>query len=226
MKCPSCHKTIKKNDKSCRFCGKKFEYERKKKDEKKVYKVVESNSNKWLIILILIITLFLLIQSSLMFWYIVKKDNNDVMNVKVIEKEQIPIPSVETIPVYNYFLGESFVFEGFQITIHDKFSIVRIDNKYSTYNGKAVIKLPVTIKNITNKSNSFNIYKYKIFGPNMNELDEVAQYFDEGLFYTKDLKPGEEKTKYLYFLFDYNGKYLIKFEDEYGIKNIVLNVYK
>jgi hypothetical protein len=225
MKCPSCHKTIKKNDKKCKFCGKKFETEKKKKEERIVYRTVESN-NKWLIVLTILMAIFMLIQSSFMIWYIVKKDNNNVMNVKVIEKEQIPIPSVDTIPIYNYLLGESFVFDGFNITIHDKYSIVKIDNKYSTYNGKEVIKLPVTIKNITDKSNSFNIYKYKIFGPNMNELDEVAQYFDEGLFYTKDLKPNEEKTKYLYFLFDYNGKYLVRFEDENSIKNIVLNVYK
>ncbi len=225
MKCPNCHKTIKKSDKQCKYCGKKFEVEKRKKEEKIIYKTVESN-NKWLIIFVIITGLFLIIQSSFMIWYIVKKDNNNIMTVKVIEKEQIPIPSVDTIPVYNYYLGESFIFEGFQIKIHDKYYITKIDNKYSTYNGKEVIKIPVTIKNITNKNNSFNIYKYKIYGPTMNELDEVAQYFNEGLFYTKDLKPNEEKTKYLYFLFDYNGKYLIKFEDEDAIKNIVINVYK
>lgn len=222
MKCPKCNKIIKNSSASCKYCGLKIE----KNNDKIVYKIVEKETNKWLILGISILAFIILLETTFVFWYLIVKKQDDVLNVKIIEDNKAEIPNIENVRVNNYYLGESFIFDGFRLSISSNYTIEKLDNKYSIYNGKDVIKVPVTIKNLKNVNNSFNIFKYNIYGPNMNEIDEVAQYFDEGLFYIKDLKPNESVTKYFYFLYDCNGKYLIKFEDNSSVKNIILNVYK
>lgn len=228
MKCPSCKKIIRKTDESCKYCGVKIEHleEDPRKEEKVVnqviYQIIEPKANKWLVFSVGVLSFLVLLESSFNIWYFFIKEDNIVKE----EPVNVTIPEMKQIPINNYNLDEKFVFDGFELTIHSNYSLEILENKYSPYNGKEVIKVPVTIKNVTNNTNSFDIYKYKIFGPDMKELDEVAQYFDEGLFYIHDLKPNEEVLNYLYFLYEGSGKYLIKFENEQSIKNLILFVNK
>ena len=55
-------------------------------------------------------------------------------------------------------------------------------------------------------------------------MDEVAGYFNESIFYAEDLKPNESYTKYLYFLYDSNGNYIIEFNKEHEHTKVVLNI--
>ena len=223
MKCPNCSKIIKKTDTSCRFCGNKIEIIKEEPVNKVVYQVVESKVNKWLVFSVGILSFLVLLETSFGVWYFLTKDDNKSKKDELTPND---IPITKQLPVNNYYPEETFVFEGFELNFSKNYSFEILDNKYSTYNGKDVIKIPVEIKNVTSEINSFNIYRYRIYGPNMDELDEVAQYFDNGLFYIKDLDPNERSTSYLYFLYDGDGKYLIKFENDNSIKNIVLNIKK
>ena len=210
MKCPNCNKVIKKTDKTCHFCGKDV-----KKEEivttRIIYQMIESPSNKWLILTVGILSFIILIETSLGIWYIFFRENNINIspNIKIIKT-----------PIKRYFANETFTFDNLEITFSNKYEITKLENKYSTYDGKEVIVIPVNIKNISENMHSLNLYYYTIYGPNVNELDEVAGYFDEALYYEEDLEQLNSHTKYLYFLYDEDGIYTIKFNN--GIEQIVV----
>ena len=88
------------------------------------------------------------------------------------------------------------------------------------YDGKTVVKLPITVKNIKDETHSLNMFYYSIFGTEGIELDSLSAFFDDAVDYAGDLKNGGSYTKYLYFLYDGDGEYSIEF-DNYSSKVIV-----
>ena len=201
MKCPNCNKIIKKTDEICHFCNKKVKPNEIVKTQV-IYQVMESPLNKWLILSIVILSFITLLETSLGVWYFFFRE--DVSN-------HVPIIKVLESPIKKYNIDETFEFDNLEITIKKDYIITILENKFSTYNGKEVIVIPVIIKNISDVDNSLNLYHYAIYGPDDNELDEPAAYFDNALFYENDLKPNESHIKYIYVLYDKDGKYKIKF---------------
>lgn len=123
--------------------------------------------------------------------------SNDVMN----EKNNI------------YALGDTFEFDGLELTFDTTYSFVSIENRYSEHNGKPVIKLGVNVKNISNEKNSLNMFYYNLFGSQGIELDGVTSYFDDTIDYAGDLKPEASYKSYFYILYDGDGKYSIDFDN-------------
>ena len=173
-----------------------------------------SKKNNLILFLIVIISLAVILQTSLTVWYFFFKDNKD----SSINTKDNTIDD-------NYFgLGEKFTFDDLEITVGNRYTLLRLDNQYSSYNNKIVVRLPITIKNNKQGNYMLNIYDYKILGPLNNELDEVAGYFNESLFYADELEPDKSYLKYLYFLYDSNGNYTIQFNNGYEKKAIVFNI--
>ena len=201
MKCRNCNKIINKDDIFCRFCG------IENKGIKIVYKEIEKKNSKWFILLFGIISFLLLIESSFNIWYFyIREDINS------IEKE---IDSFDYIPKFNFEIHdieEPFIFDNLEITIKRDYQIITLDNQYSIYNGRKIIKIPIIVKNIDNKEKSLNLFYYDIYDNLGNSIDEVAGYFEEALYYAEDLKENEEYTKYIYALYYDNKKYIIKFD--------------
>ena len=114
----------------------------------------------------------------------------------------------------NPKLNEMFVFDDLEITLGSDISFTKIKNKYSENNGKDVVKMPITVKNIKNETHGLNMFYYNIYGSQGTEADNVASYFDkDSIDYAGDLRPGSTYTKYLYFIYDGNGEYAIEFDD-------------
>ena len=113
--------------------------------------------------------------------------------------------------VYNF--DETFVFDDLEITIGSGYSFVTIQNRYSEKNGATVVKLPVTVKNLSNDTHGLNMFYYDIYGSTGTEVASANAYFDEALAYAGDLRSGASYTKYMYFIYDGNGKYAIEFDD-------------
>ena len=201
MKCPNCNKIIKKTDEICHFCNKKVKPNEIVKTQI-IYQVMESPSNKWLILSIGILSFISLIETSFGIWYFFFREN---------KSSSIPIIKVLASPIKKNDIEETFEFDNLEITIKKDYLITILENKFSSFNGKEVIVIPVIIKNISDVDNSLNLYHYTIYGPNDNELDEPAAYFDNALFYENDLKPNESHMKYIYVLYDKDGTYKIKF---------------
>ena len=118
-------------------------------------------------------------------------------------------------------LGETFTFDDLEITLENNISFTKIDNEFSEYNGQDVVKLPITVKNIKDETHSLNMFYYSIYGSKGTELSTVSSYFDDSVDFAGDLRSGASYTKYLYFLYDGNGKYAIEFSEIFGAKTTV-----
>ena len=113
----------------------------------------------------------------------------------------------------NYTLGETFEFDGFEITLDKNYSFVTLDNEFSELNGSTVIKIGATIKNNSGKTGSLNQFYMSEFGSKGTELEGVDYYFDESIDDAGDLRDGASYYKYFYILYDGNGKYGIDFDN-------------
>ena len=120
-----------------------------------------------------------------------------------------------------YGLGDTFEFDDLEITLGKDISYTKVDNQFSEQNGKDVIKLPITVKNLKDDTHSLNMFYYKCYGAQGVELDNVSSYFDEdSVDFAGKLKTGASYTKYMYILYDGDGDYSIEFNN-YSSKIIV-----
>ena len=113
----------------------------------------------------------------------------------------------------KYKLGDTFVFDGLELSFDTSYSFATINNRYSDKNGKSVIKLGVNVKNISNEKNHLNMFYYDTFGSQGIELDNISSYFDNSIDDAGDLKPGASYKAYFYILYDGDGKYSIDFDN-------------
>ena len=114
----------------------------------------------------------------------------------------------------KHALGDTFMFDGFEITTGTTLSWGTVDNRFSEHNGKSVVLVPVTIVNKTDKTDSLNSFYVDFFGSKGTELDTVDSYFDEKtIFDYKDMRPGTSKEGYFCILYDGDGTYGIDFDN-------------
>ena len=126
----------------------------------------------------------------------------------------------------EYGFNDTFKFDDLEITVGDKYSFDKVKNNFSEYNGKTVIKLPVTVKNPTSETKGLNMFYYKVYGSQGTEVKTLDSYFDDTLTYAGDLRSGAGQTKYLHILYDGDGLYAIEF-DNYSEKiTVEFNITK
>lgn len=113
----------------------------------------------------------------------------------------------------KYKLNETFKFDDLEITFSDKYSFTKVKNEYSDHNGKTVVKIPVTVKNLKNETHSLNMFYYNVYGSKGTRVETVGSYFTEDLEFAGDLRSGASYTKYLYFIYDGDGEYVIEFDN-------------
>ena len=126
----------------------------------------------------------------------------------------------------KYSLGDTITFDGLELTFDTNYTFVTIENRFSDKNGQSVIKLGVTVKNISEGKNSLNMFYYDLFGSKGTELDSVSAYFDEAVDYAGDLKPGASYKTYFYILYDGNGNYSIDFDNYSQELSVEFNITK
>ena len=211
MRCPSCNKVIKKTDISCRFCG----VDINKKEEKTIiktkiiYKEIENNANKWLILGVGILSFIIILETSFLIWFIFVKEPKRNIRLDIESYDYRP-----NLPYEINKTDKTFEFDDLDIRISNKFEIIKLENLYSIYNGRNVIKIPVTITNKSDTKHALNLFYYDIFDDLGNNIDEVAGYFDESLYYAEDLEPNESYTKYIYALYYNNDFYSLRIKNK------------
>lgn len=127
----------------------------------------------------------------------------------------------------NPGLGDTFEFDGLEFTFDSTYSFVTLENRYSERNGATVIKLGVTVKNISEEKNKLNMFYYDLFGSKGVELDSVSAYFrDDVIDFAGDLKPGASYEAYFYILYDGDGEYSIDFDNFREEVSVEFNISK
>lgn len=126
----------------------------------------------------------------------------------------------------KYGLGETFKFDGLEITLDTTYTFVKVENKYSEYSEKPVIKLGANIKNISSKENKLNMLFYTLYGPQGTKTKSVAGYFDVNVDYSENIAPGATNKTYFYILYDGDGKYSINFNNFEQELTVEFNVTK
>lgn len=128
----------------------------------------------------------------------------------------------------TYALGDTFEFDNFEITIDKKYSFVKTDDILGNDYGKYVIKVPVTVKNLSDEKQSLNSSKYSLFGSTGVEADIIAYQYDDSIDRAaiKELRPGGTYKKYFYILYDGDGIYSIDFDNYLERISVEFNVKK
>lgn len=116
----------------------------------------------------------------------------------------------------KYSFGDSFDFDSssakVNISIGNNYSFDVIDNHYSEYYKKTVIKIPATIKNIDTKTDILNMYNVQMYNINGNRSPrEIYNYFDDGEILYTQMRPGAKVSGYFYILYEGDGTYYIEF---------------
>ena len=103
-------------------------------------------------------------------------------------------------------------FDGLEL-VFGQYSFTEVDNKYSDYYGQTVVKIPITINNLSKETHSLNYFYYKLFGVSGIESPDLRVYFSDEASRGGDLLPGKSYTKYLYILYDGDGTYTLVFDN-------------
>lgn len=114
----------------------------------------------------------------------------------------------------KYKLGDTFIFDGLELTFDTTYSFVTLENSYSDKNGMSVIKLGVNAKNVSSEKNHLSMFRYDLFGSQGQELRGLSSYFDEAIDDGSELKPGASYKKYFYIPYDGDGQYSIDFDND------------
>lgn len=151
-------------------------------------------------------------------------DDNNINNDNIIENDNI---SNDSNKKDSYSFDEKFEFDDLEITIGSNYTFTTIDNRYSDYYGKDIIKLPITVKNLSNETHSLNMFYYSIYGSQGTEIKNVGGiYFDDNIDYAGDLRSDASYTKYMYLLYDGDGTYSIEFDDWFDEILVEINIQK
>ena len=126
----------------------------------------------------------------------------------------------------KYGLGDTFNFDDLQITIGNNYTFDVVKNQFSDYNNENAIKLPITVKNISNETKRLNIFYLNYFKPDGTETKSVGAYFDDSLEKAGELRKDASYNTYLYLLYDTDGKYVIEFKNIIDNKEIEFDVKK
>ncbi|MBR2708527.1 MAG: DUF4352 domain-containing protein [Bacilli bacterium] len=174
----------------------------------------------WLVVICVIIGIFLLIgilgnsdETG------TNSDSNDTTTVNTNSDSKKKKDSA-------YKLDSPFTFDDLEITIGSQIQFVQNDNQFSDDYQKDVIKIPITVKNLKDETHSLNMFYIKMFGSQGTEINDQSSYFDDSVQFAGDLRPEASYTKYLYYVYDGDGKYTIELNDIAKKIDINLNIAK
>lgn len=116
--------------------------------------------------------------------------------------------------------GDTVVFDDLEITLGSNISWTKLDNQFSDLDGADVIKIPVTIKNVGDETNSLNMFYCNFYGPDGNALDTMYLYFndDNDVLTAGDMRPGATQQKYFHVLYNGDGNYYLELSQGFGNK--------
>jgi Copper amine oxidase N-terminal domain./Telomeric repeat-binding factor 2. len=118
----------------------------------------------------------------------------------------------------NITLGDTFVFDGLEITIHNNVQFMTYSNEYSDKNGTEVVAVSMSIKNISDETHGLNMFYYSFYGSKGTKTDDMSFYYDDSVTNAGKVRPGATQDTKMYMVYDGNGDYYIEFSEWVGEK--------
>ena len=115
----------------------------------------------------------------------------------------------EVLPKLEYAKIE---FDELRLTFGE-YSFTEVNNKYSEYHKKPIVKIPVTVENISGSPHSLNMFYYTVFDSSGVESADVGYYFTDDISQGGELLSGKSYTKYFHIVYDGDGVYTIVFDN-------------
>ncbi|MDR0325221.1 MAG: hypothetical protein LBI19_03890 [Oscillospiraceae bacterium] len=130
--------------------------------------------------------------------------------------EAIPelIPSAEHMQTTNDDLtyGDTFIFDDLEITFSADYSWAVLKNQFSEYDGRDVIKIPITVKNLKDETHGLNMFYFDIFNPAGTKSDSISSYFmDDDIKWSGDMRKGATLNSFMHILYENDGDYYVEF---------------
>ena len=135
-----------------------------------------------------------------------KSDLSDVLSAETLEEEK----EMQTEPLT---LGDTFLFDGLEITIGAVLGWTIVDNQFSDLDGSDAFYLLITLTNLTASPRGLDRFYFSVFGAEGMRLEDVSPFFERDFAWADDILPDESLSSFLYVLYDSDGGYLIEFSD-------------
>ncbi|MCL2820221.1 MAG: DUF4352 domain-containing protein [Oscillospiraceae bacterium] len=115
-------------------------------------------------------------------------------------------------------LGQTFEFEGLEITLGRNIGFTQFRSSYSDNDGAYVFFIPATVKNISDSSNGLNQWQVTVFSPagvsitNTPGSSEIEWAFEDSIFQVGNVQPDVIQQGNIYVLYDTDGEYIVEFD--------------
>ncbi len=141
-----------------------------------------------------------------------KTTNNAPISEAVIDNATSQEMTAEN-TIKRYTLGDTFVFNDIEYTIGSSVSFTSVNNEFSEHNGKPVVRVPVSVKNVGTETKGPNFLDTTFYGSKGTNADDVGAYFDDAVDEMGDMRPGATLEGAYYVLYDGDGVYGIDYDD-------------
>lgn len=127
------------------------------------------------------------------------------------------IPKEDIVPAEPIVWGTAIVLDNFEVVFHNDFSLVTIDNRYDEHNGQDAIRIPVTVTNTSNETNSpWVSLDVDVYGPDGLAIKTFSSYFDDAPANVPSMRSGATQDMAIYALYVGPGEYCIEVNDWLG----------
>lgn len=215
--CQYCGKELEKDTDSCSMCGNLLTEKNNKEVNNKMNSKKGSTKRKEF-------KIALLMMLGVMIFWILPIFIGVFDTIKVTD-EELEKSDEQDIQTY-YEFDENFIFDNLAIKFNNDYEFIMIDDEYPEYSGKSIIKLPVTITNLSNEDYKLNILYYNVSNSLGTSVKNLNIYFDNNVDYADKLKSGESYTKYMYFIYEDDDTYIVEFKNSDELIKVELPINK
>lgn len=138
--------------------------------------------------------------------YIDNNFNEDNINKYIDEFSDIIDEGIDKVSpsVQGYSLGDSFEFDGFQVTIGSTYS-------FDSISGTDVVVLPISLKNNSDYAKKFNTFYVNYYNSEGLVTSSRGSFFDDSLEKIGSINSKDTVNTKMYFTYDKDGGYEIEF---------------
>jgi len=122
-------------------------------------------------------------------------------------------------------LGETFEFDGLEITLSDEIGFAIFRDRWSDRDGSYMFYIPATVTNIGNISNGLHEWSFTIFSPEDVSIDSISwEMAETSITLVGSVQPDATKTGNIYVLYSEDGEYVIEFNNGYTVIEVVFEL--